>query len=62
MVFQIDQTVLLDVTVHTQGLPLSTDDRIHGQTQLIDDPRALKGTVEDAAALQQKRFDAEASI
>ena len=48
MFFQIDQAVFLDFAVHAQRLPLSTDDRIHNQTQLIDDPGALEGTVEDA--------------
>lgn len=38
MVFQIDQTVLLDFAVHTKGLPVSTDDRIDDQTQFIDEP------------------------
>ena len=62
MVFQIDQTVLLDFAVHAQGFPLATDDRIHDQTQLIDDPRTLKSTVEDAAAFQKKGFNAEVGV
>ena len=47
MVFQIEQTVLLNFAVHAQGLPLSADNRIHDQTQLIDDPGTLEGSVKN---------------
>ena len=62
MFFQIDQAVFLDFAVHAQRLSLSANDRIHDQTQFIDDPGSLKSAVEDAATFQQKRFDTEVSL